>query len=107
MPIDWDTGLDAETALDEEAMACAVPRIPLITPGTESEELKPLYEQSREMWGNVPRYLQLLAHAPGGVEAWNILDRELRLKRLATRPDYVRLEELVIIKTSLLNICNN
>lgn len=107
MPIDWETGLEAGTDIDDEAMACALPRVPLITPGTEPEELRTLYEQSIEMWGNVPRYLQLMAHVPAGVEAWNLLDRTLRLERLAARPDYVRLEELVIIKTSLLNSCNN
>lgn len=107
MPIDWETGLEAGMGLDQEAMACKPPRVPLIAPGTESEELRPLYEQSADMWGNVPRYLQLMAHVPAGVEAWNLLDRKLRLERLAERPDYVRLEELVIIKTSLLNACNN
>lgn len=107
MPINWETGLEEGTELGKEAMACAVPRIPLITPGTEPDELRPLYEQSVGMWGNVPRYLQLMAHVPAGVEAWNLLDRELRLKHLVDRPDYVRLEELIVIKTSLLNACNN
>lgn len=107
MPVDWTTGLEAGSGVRVEDMACALPRVPLIAPGTEPEALRPLFAQSERMWGSVPRYLQLMAHVPAGVEAWNLLDRELRLRHLAADPGYVRLEELVIIKTSLLNVCNN
>jgi len=107
MPIDLATGLDDAMGISEEMMACPTLRVPLIEPGTETGELVRLYDESRQMWGTVPRYLQLMAHVPAGVEAWNLLDRELRLKRLSSDPEYVILEELAIIKTSLMNKCNN
>lgn len=107
MPINWTTGLDAAAGVSEELMACPLPRVPLIEPGSEPDELRELYAQTVQMWGTVPRYLQLMAHVPAGVAAWNLLDRELRLERLPERSDYVRLEELAIIKTSVLNACNN
>jgi hypothetical protein len=107
MEVDPRTGLATSSGVTEEMMACPLPRVPFVTPGTEPDDVKPLYEAAIKMWGTVPRYLQLMAHAPAGVEAWTLLDQKLRIDRLATEPDYVVLEELVIIKTSLMNGCNN
>ena len=43
----------------------------------------------------------MLAHAPVTVEAWMLLDQKLRVDRLKTEPGYVKLIQLVIIKTAL------
>ena len=55
-----------------------------------------------------PRYFRLFGHAPAFVEAWQLIDRKLRLDRLkAGDTEFVKLEELVILKTSYINSCNN
>jgi len=36
-----------------------------------------------------------------------LLDQKLRIDYLEKDPDYVKLEELVIIKTALITQCNN
>lgn len=111
MAIDETTSLSPDMGVTEEMMACPMPRVPLIDPenipNDLKEELEPLYEWSRKMWGTVPRYLRMLSHAPATVEAWMLLDQQLRTNYLKTDPDYVKFEELVIVKTALTTQCNN
>ena len=106
MPIDWSTGLNAEVPTSEELMACPIPRVALVSPVGASGEAKQIFEETVAMWGNVPRYIQLLAQSPPAARAWNLLDRELRLQHLGGESDFVQLEELAIVKTSLINRCN-
>jgi hypothetical protein len=111
MAVNETTSLTPEMGITEEMMACPMPRVPLIDPENIPEdlrvELEPLYEWSMNMWGTVPRYLRMLSHAPAAVEAWMLLDQKLRIKYLKTDPDYVKIEELVIVKTALGTQCNN
>jgi len=111
MVIDHKTGLTADLGISDEMMAHPDPRVPLIDPDNIPEELyaelEPAYEWSMKMWGTVPRYLRMLGHAPVAVEAWQLLDQKIRIDYLETDPDYVKIEELVIVKTALLTECNN
>ena len=111
MSYDEKIGLTEEMGVTEEMMACPLPRIPFVTPDAipdeDRETLQPLYEWSQNMWGTVPRFIQLLSNAPPTAEAWMMLDQKLRIDRLKTDPDYIRLMELVIVKTALLTQCNN
>lgn len=111
MTIDETTGLTPDMGVTDEMMACPMPRVPLIDPDHIPEDLEselgPAYEWATRMWGNVPRYLRMLGHAPAAVEAWQLLDQKLRIDYLNKDPDYVRIEELVIVKTALLTQCNN
>ncbi|MDW3180086.1 MAG: hypothetical protein R8J94_22110 [Acidimicrobiia bacterium] len=111
MNVDENTGLTAEMGVSAEMMAHPDPRVPLIDPENIPEELQaelgPAYAWSTEMWGTVPRYLRMLGHAPVAVEAWQLLDQKIRIDYLDTDRDYVKIEELVIVKTALLTECNN
>lgn len=111
MPIDKRTGLAAEMGVTDEMMACPLPRVPLIDPQEIPVDLQPelqrTYARAEEMWGTVPRYLRMLGHAPAAAEAWVLLDQKLRIDYLKRDPDYVRLQELVIVKTALITECNN
>jgi len=111
MPIDKITGLTPNMGVTEEMMACPIPRVPLIDPENIPEDLQselgPAYKWATDMWGTVPRYLRMLGHAPGAVEAWQLLDQKMRINYLKRDPDYVKIEELVIVKTALLTECNN
>lgn len=91
-----------------EAMVCPMTRIPLIEPGSESPEVTPVYEYYREAVGVVPRYIQLLAHVPAIARSWMIFDRDVKIGSLRAREaERVRYQVLAILKTSLINVCNN
>lgn len=111
MAIDETTGLTPDMGVTAEMMASPMPRVPLIDPENIPEELQeelgPAYEWATRMWGGVPRYLRMLGHAPAAVEAWQLLDQKLRIQYLKKDPDFVKIEELVIVKTALLTECNN
>ncbi|MDP6278927.1 MAG: hypothetical protein QGI11_10540, partial [Nitrospinota bacterium] len=103
--IDKESGLTEGMGITEEKIAYPEPRLPLNAPDNLPEgireEVEPLYDWSRRIWGSVPRFLQMLAHAPVAVEAWMLLDQKLRIDRLKTEPGYVKLIQLVIVKTAL------
>lgn len=111
MAVDHSTGLASDMGITDEMMAHPDPRVPFIDPDNIPEDLQaelgPAYEWSREMWGTVPRFLQMLGHAPGAVEGWMQLDQKIRVDYLKKDPDWVKIEELVIVKTALLTECNN
>ena len=111
MAIDENSGLTTEMGITDEMMACPLPRIPFATPDTapqeDREEVRAVHDWATNMWGTVPRFIQLLSNAPPTAEAWMILDQKLRINRLKTDPDYIRLMQLVIVKTALLTQCNN
>ncbi len=111
MPISEDTGLARDMGVTEEMMACPLPRVPLIDPEDIPEhlaaELAPLYARGKRRWGRVSRFLRLLGWAPGFVEGWQIMDGKLRVARRESDPEYLRMAQLVIIKTAILTACNN
>ena len=111
MSINETTGLTPDMGVTEEMMACPMPRVSLIDPENIPEDLQselgPAYDWSVKMWGTVPRYLRMLGHVPGAVEAWQLLDQKLRINYLEKNPDFVKIEELVIVKTALITECNN
>ena len=111
MVFDHKTGLTADLGITDEMMAHPNPRVPLLDPDNIPEDLQaelgPAFDWSKQMWGAVPRYLRMLGHAPVAVEAWQLLDQKIRIDYLETDPDYVKIEELVIVKTALLTECNN
>lgn len=107
MPIDPRTGLDPAWGITDEMMSCPMPRVPLVAPGTERDELRPLYAEKLRQWGTVARFTQLLAHVPGAAEGWTLMDRGARLRYQHTDRDFLRVEQLLIVKTSLMNRCNN
>ena len=111
MTVDTQTSLTPEMGVTEEMMAHPEPRVPLLDPDNIPEELQaelgPAYAWATKMWGTVPRYLRMLGHAPVAVEAWQLLDQKIRINYLKDDPEYVKIEELVIVKTALITECNN
>ena len=105
MPVNKISGLTEEAGAPGEKMTHSGPRLPLNAPDNLPEdireEVEPLYDWSRNIWGSVPRFLQMLSHAPVCVEAWMLLDQKLRIDRLKTEPGYVKLIQLLIVKTAL------
>lgn len=111
MAIDEKSGLTEEMGITEEMMACPLPRIPFVTlenvDEEDREQVRSIYNWAENIWGTVPRFIQLLSNAPPTAEAWMLLDQKLRIDRLKADAEYIRLMQFVIIKTALLTQCNN
>lgn len=107
MTIDRKTDLPEAWGITREMMAYPKPRIPLIEPGHIPEELRkelePFYSKSVEKWGTVPRFFQMLAHSPALVEAWQLIDSRVRFGYLKTDPEFLKVLQLVIVKTAISN----
>lgn len=85
-----------------------MPRIPYCDEVETPADVVHLFQQSREQWGIVPNLFRMMGYAPAFVEAWLIKDRGLRLERLkAGDVEFVKLEELAIIKASAINACSH
>ena len=78
-------------------------RVTMIAPETADGELRELYEGVREQWGRISNFSRVLAHQPAALAAWMLPNAAIRLKHVNTDPEYVQIQQLVIIKTSALN----
>jgi len=106
-----DPGFENKKTIDQTLadLACPVsPRLPLIEPGSESPEVSEIYDNCRELFGIVPRYIQLLAHSPGSARSWLVFDRDIKVAALrADELERSRMQVLCILETSLDNSCHN
>ena len=85
-----------------------MPRIPFCDEVETPAKVASLFEESKRQWGIVPNLFRLMGHAPAFVEAWIAKDRGLRLERLkAGDVEFVKIEELAIIKASDINACSH
>lgn len=111
MSFDRWTSLPKSWGITLEMMADPRCRIPFVDPDNIPEDLKgpldPLYAQSRENLGTVPRFVQMLGHSPVFVEAWGLIESRVRFAYLKTDPGFLKTLQLVIIKTAVLNHSNN
>jgi alkylhydroperoxidase family enzyme len=107
MAIDRTTSLPEEWGITLEMMENPATRVPFVEPGNIPPDLRdrlePHYRRSLDKWGSVPRYFQMLGHSPVIVEAWMSLDANLRMAHLNTDPEFVKMQQLVIVRTAILN----
>ncbi len=78
-------------------------RVRLIGPEEAEGETKRVYDHVLKQWGKISNFSRVLAHQPATLEAWALANDAIRLANVKTDPDYVRIQQLVIIKTSSLN----
>lgn len=111
MAIDRKTSLPESWGITMEMMENPHCRIPFIEPGEIpeeiSEELSPVYQNLMDKWGTVPRFAKMLAHSPVTISAWQMVESKIRFQYLQTDPDFIKILQLVIIKTAILNHSNN
>jgi alkylhydroperoxidase family enzyme len=111
MDKNMEKSLVSEKTIDETLgeLACPIKtRLPLIEPGTETPEVAEIYENCRDLFGIVPRYIQLLAHSPGSARSWLVFDRDIKVAALrADELERSRMQVLCILETSLDNSCHN
>ena len=78
-------------------------RVKMIAPETAEGETKDVYEGVVRQWGRVSNFSKVLAHQPAALAGWMLPNESIRLKNVKSDPDYVKIQQLVIIKTSALN----
>ena len=78
-------------------------RVKMIAPETATGEAKRVYDRVLAQWGRISNFSKVLAHQPATLEAWALANDAIRLNNVKVDPDYVKIQQLLIIKTSALN----
>jgi alkylhydroperoxidase family enzyme len=78
-------------------------RVKMIPPETTDAAAREVYDGVLKQWGRISNFSQVLAHQPAALAGWMLPNEAIRLNNVKTDPDYVKIQQLVIIKTSALN----
>jgi alkylhydroperoxidase family enzyme len=78
-------------------------RVKMIRPETAEGETREVYDGVLRQWGRISNFSKVLAHQPAALAGWMLPNESIRLKNVKADPDYVKVQQLVIIKTSALN----
>ena len=78
-------------------------RVKMIAPETAEGETKEVYDGVVRQWGRISNFSKVLAHQPAALAGWMLPNQSIRLNNVKSDPDYVKIQQLVIIKTSALN----
>jgi alkylhydroperoxidase family enzyme len=80
-----------------------VARVQMIEPDEADPETRRVYDGVLKQWGRISNFSKVLAHQPAALEGWMLPNEKIRLANVKADPDYVKIQQLVIIKTSALN----
>jgi alkylhydroperoxidase family enzyme len=75
----------------------------MIAPQEADAETQEVYDRVLQQWGRISNFSQVLAHQPAALAGWVLPNESIRLANVKSDPDYVKIQQLVIIKTSALN----
>ena len=78
-------------------------RVKMIAPEAAQGEARRVFDRVLAQWGRISNFSKVLAHQPATLEGWALANDAIRLANLKADPDYVTIQQLVIIKTSSLN----
>src|SRR5262249_29849725 len=78
----------------------AVARVRMIKPEEADADTRKVYDGVRKQWGRISNFSQVLAHQPAALAGWMLPNETIRLANVKSDPDYVKIQQLVIIKTS-------
>jgi alkylhydroperoxidase family enzyme len=78
-------------------------RVAMIPPDSSDSAVRKVYDHVLKQWGRISNFSQVLAHQPAALMGWALPNDAIRLGNLKADPDYVKIQQLVIIKTSALN----
>ena len=99
---DKDSASMPEASIDEVlgAMACrSRPVSPLVEPGTETPEVTEIFDPVLRPLRDVPKSIQLLAHAPGTAKSFLKFDEEIKVAALrAGERERSRMQVLATLK---------
>jgi alkylhydroperoxidase family enzyme len=75
----------------------------MISPEAADEDTRKVYDGVLVQWGRISNFSRVLAHQPAALQGWMLPNEAIRLSNVKADPDYVKIQQLVIIKTSALN----
>src|SRR5262249_57637682 len=75
----------------------------MITAKEADAETRSLYDAVLKQWGRISNFSQVLAHQPAALAGWMLPNTAIRLDNVKSDPDYVKIQQLVIVKVSALN----
>ncbi len=75
----------------------------MIPPDAAEGETRRVYDRVLKQWGKISNFSRVLGHQPAALEGWALPNDAIRLVNVKSDPDYVKIQQLVIIKTSALN----
>ncbi len=78
-------------------------RVKMIKPEEADAATREVYDGVVRQWGRISNFSQVLAHQPAALAGWMLPNQSIRLDNVAADPEYVKIQQLVIIKTSALN----
>ena len=78
-------------------------RVKMILPEEAKGETKRVYDRVLAQWGKISNFSRVLGHQPAALEGWALPNDAIRLINVKADPDYVKIQQLVIVKTSSLN----
>src|SRR5204862_920049 len=78
-------------------------RVKMIAPESAEGRVREVYDGVLRQWGRISNFSKVLAHQPAALAGWMLPNESIRLANLKADPDYVKIQQLVIIKTSALN----
>src|SRR4051794_35265075 len=78
-------------------------RVKMIPPESTEPAVREVYDSVLRQWGRISNFSQVLAHQPAALAGWMLPNEAIRLGNVKADPDYVKIQQLVIIKTSALN----
>ena len=78
-------------------------RVTMIPPEAATGETKRVFDRVLAQWGKISNFSRVLGHQPATLEGWALANDAIRLNNVRVDPDYVKIQQLVIIKTSALN----
>ncbi len=78
-------------------------RVTMIQPDEAKDEARRVYDGVVRQWGRISNFSKVLAHQPAALEGWMLPNEAIRLSNVKDDPEYVKIQQLVIIKTSALN----
>src|SRR5262245_21782443 len=81
----------------------AMARVRMIKPEEADADTRKVYDGVVRQWGRISNFSQVLAHQPAALAGWMLPNEAIRLAKVKSDPDYVKIQQLVIIKTSALN----
>jgi alkylhydroperoxidase family enzyme len=78
-------------------------RVKMISPEEANAAQAEVYDGVLKQWGRISNFSKVLAHQPAALAGWMLPNGAIRLDHVKDDPDYVKVLQLVIIKTSALN----
>jgi alkylhydroperoxidase family enzyme len=78
-------------------------RVTMIPPEAAEGDTKEVYDGVMRQWGRISNFSKVLAHQPAALSGWMLPNEAIRLVNVKADPEYVKIQQLVIIKTSALN----